>query len=156
MDSAEAGVGVEATPVLFTADADTVGIDKSDDVGDSAGVSPSFCFLSASAWRLGGPRRLLGLSYVQGISRLAQDRHGGPLVSHWPRQHAVQYIPRPQIIRRRNPPSPYEYCRHRRPFATWFCGPLYKSHRRLQIRSFPMIRYVELPVMIKEMHGMIT
>jgi hypothetical protein len=52
--------------------------------GDGAGISPSiFCFLRASACRLGGPRRLLGLLYVQGISKLAQDRHGGPLSSHY-------------------------------------------------------------------------
>lgn len=85
---------MEAILVLFTTDADTVGTDKSDDVGDPAGESPNFCFLSASAWRLGGPRRLLGLSYVQGISRLVQERHGGPLVSHWLCQYIVQYMPR--------------------------------------------------------------
>lgn len=60
----------------------TGGIDNSDGDGETDGVSASFCFLSASAWRFGGPRRLLGLSYVQGMSKLAQERQGGPLVSH--------------------------------------------------------------------------
>lgn len=33
----------------------------SDEVGE-LGEAPSFCFLIASAWRFGGPRRRLGLS----------------------------------------------------------------------------------------------
>lgn len=40
-------------------------------------------FLIASACRLGGPLRRLGLSNVQGISRAAQARHGGPDSSHY-------------------------------------------------------------------------
>ena len=38
--------------------------------------------LIASACRLGGPRRRLGLSNVQGMSSDAHARHGGPLSSH--------------------------------------------------------------------------
>lgn len=85
MDSAETGDNVEV--MLFTAETDAGGIDKSDEVGEPTGESPSFCLLRASAWRFGGPRRLLGLSYVHGISRLAQDRQGGPVASHLSRQH---------------------------------------------------------------------
>ena len=40
------------------------------------------CRLTASACRLGGPLLRLGLSKVQGMSRAAQARHGGPDSSH--------------------------------------------------------------------------
>lgn len=48
---------------------------------------PSLRFLIASACRLGGPRRLLGLSNVQGISSAEHARHGGPDSSHCPVKH---------------------------------------------------------------------
>lgn len=44
--------------------------------------SESFCLLTSSACLFGGPRRLLGLTSVQGMSRVLQGRHGGPSVSH--------------------------------------------------------------------------
>jgi len=47
--------------------------------------------LIASACRLGGPRRRLGLSNVHGMSSAAHARHGGPLSSHW---HGQQLCPR--------------------------------------------------------------
>ena len=43
--------------------------------------------LIASACRLGGPRRRLGLSKVHGMSSPAHARHGGPLSSHCQSQH---------------------------------------------------------------------
>lgn len=43
----------------------------------------SRAFLMASACLFGGPRRRLGLSYVQGISSAAHARHGGPASSHY-------------------------------------------------------------------------
>jgi len=46
------------------------------------GESSSFRFLIASACRLGGPRRRLGLSNVHGISSAAQARQGIPDSSH--------------------------------------------------------------------------
>lgn len=80
MDSPEIVRGAGCTPMEDTAFAsDTC----SDVFNELAAEVPSFCFLSASACRLGGPRRLLGLSYVQGISKLAHDRQGGPLSSHY-------------------------------------------------------------------------
>lgn len=42
----------------------------------------SRAFLIASACLFGGPRRRLGRSYVQGISKAAHARHGGPASSH--------------------------------------------------------------------------
>lgn len=93
IDSADAGEEVldEKLPVDPGGIADA--ISEADGLGECAGdpaadapdvaAAPSFCFFMASAWRFGGPRRRLGRSYVQGISRLAQDRQGGPLVSHY-------------------------------------------------------------------------
>jgi hypothetical protein len=46
------------------------------------GDSSNFLFLIASACLLGGPRRRLGLSKVQGISKAAQALQGGPDSSH--------------------------------------------------------------------------
>ena len=46
----------------------------------------SRCFFMDSASRLGGPRRLLGRSNVQGISKATQALHGGPDSSHWKNQ----------------------------------------------------------------------
>lgn len=54
--------------------------------GEAAGaaivVLSAFCFLSASACLFGGPRRFLGRSKVQGMSRAIHDWHGGPPSSH--------------------------------------------------------------------------
>ena len=53
---------------------------------DSPGVEgvSSLLFFIFSAWRLGGPLLLDGLSKVQGISRLTQGLQGGPSSSHYP------------------------------------------------------------------------
>lgn len=56
------------------------------DVGDEKLPAPpgdsNLRFLIASACLFGGPLLLLGRSNVQGISRAAQARHGGPDSSH--------------------------------------------------------------------------
>ena len=73
---AVAGVGDGAV-------AETEGAVAGGEVGGAAIVVPStFCFLSASACLFGGPRRFLGRSKVQGISRAIHDWHGGPPSSH--------------------------------------------------------------------------
>jgi hypothetical protein len=67
MDSTEDGIEVN---VRFWSTADiggSVGGEKSEGLGDIAvegalGEVPSLSLFSASAWRFGGPRRLLGLS----------------------------------------------------------------------------------------------
>jgi len=53
------------------------------ELGDEGPFSSRRRFLMASACRFGGPRRLLGRSKVQGISRAAQARQGGPDSSHY-------------------------------------------------------------------------
>lgn len=67
------------------------------DVGEekapAPAVSSSLRFFIASACRLGGPRRLLGRSKVQGMSRTAQARHGGPDSSHCTRGRRQQTLP---------------------------------------------------------------
>jgi hypothetical protein len=56
------------------------------DVGDEKLAGPpgdsNLRFLIASACRLGGPLRRLGLSKVHGMSNAAHARHGGPDSSH--------------------------------------------------------------------------
>ena len=42
----------------------------------------TLCFLMDSASLFGGPRLLLGLSKVHGMSRATQALHGGPASSH--------------------------------------------------------------------------
>lgn len=65
MASADAGKD-DAIELVGAADACGCGVvldgysDKLDT--DASDWVSSFCFFSASAWRLGGPRRLLGLS----------------------------------------------------------------------------------------------
>lgn len=49
----------------------------------------SLLFLIASACLLGGPRLLLGLSKVQGISSALHARHGGPDSSHYRQNGSV-------------------------------------------------------------------
>lgn len=50
--------------------------------GPAAVLPSAFCFLRAAACLFGGPRRFLGRSKVQGISRAIHDWHGGPPSSH--------------------------------------------------------------------------
>ena len=79
MDSADKRAGVARAARLIAASC----------VGElpGTGLYPSssliLCLLIASACLLGGPRRRLGRLNVQGISRAAQDLHGGPLSSHY-------------------------------------------------------------------------
>jgi hypothetical protein len=54
-----------------------------DTMGESRCDDSSLCRLIASACLFGGPRLRLGRSYVHGMSRAAQARHGGPASSHW-------------------------------------------------------------------------
>lgn len=62
---------------------ETEGTVSGGEVDGAAIVVPSaFCFLSASACLFGGPRRFLGRSKVQGMSRATHDWHGGPPSSH--------------------------------------------------------------------------
>lgn len=62
MDSADKGAGVDEGMVVLPTDPGGPGVAWSDGLGEPAGDSASFCFLNASAWRLGGPRRRLGRS----------------------------------------------------------------------------------------------
>ena len=109
IDSADIGKEVVVAAGGKTPPVNPVGkagaISEADGLGEGAGdpaveaVAPNFCFLMASAWRLGGPRRRLGRSYVQGMSRLAHDRQGGPLVSHYSTQFpAISINPDQSII----------------------------------------------------------
>lgn len=54
-------------------------------------VFSAFCFLSASACLFGGPRRFLGRSKVQGMSRAIHDWHGGPPSSHYSMWSDIYY-----------------------------------------------------------------
>ena len=74
----------KATRVAATLFGD-VGVENPATDGDACDSSNLRRFsrsLISSACLLGGPRRRLGLSKVQGISRAAQALHGGPASSH--------------------------------------------------------------------------
>lgn len=66
MDSTEDGVEADVRFWLTVDIGGSVGGEKSDGLGEFAvgalGEVPSLSLFSASAWRFGGPRRLLGLS----------------------------------------------------------------------------------------------